>query len=168
MSELAFPSVLAKLHEIEVDEDEIDFEPYSEFQSLEDTTVWVKAWTNNPALDGTPYRIFGQDGTGGYAGFWLIRKDAASILEQPIVFFGSEGEVGVVARNFADYLWLLADGVGPYEAVGYENLEGTPNPAFAAFAKAHAKDAKRSANAVIAAAKSEFPTFEAGIRSLCK
>lgn len=162
-----FPKELAALHEIEIDEDVIDFEPYSEFMSAEDTMSWIRAWTGNDGLDGKEYRVFGQDGTGGYAAFWLTREDKP-LLEQPIVFFGSEGEVGVVATCFADYVWLLAGGVGPYEAVGYENCEGTPNAAFTAFANKYAKASKKSADDVMKAAKKEFPTFEAGIRSLCK
>lgn len=163
----AFPKELAQLHEIEIDENEIDFEPYSEFMSAEDTQAWIRAWTGNDSLDGKEYRVFGQDGTGGYAAFWMTRA-GKPLLEQPIVFFGSEGEVGVVATCFADYLWLLAGGVGPYEAVGYENCEGKPNTAFGAFANKNAKASKKSADDVMKAAKAEFPTFEAGIRSLCK
>ena len=163
----AFPSQLASLHQIEIDEDEIDFEPYSAFMPSEEVTIWIRAWTNNPALDGKEYLVFGQDGTGGYAAFWL-QREGKPLLEQPIVFFGSEGEVGVVATCFADYCWLLAGGVGPYEAVGYENCEGKPNAAFTAFANKNAKAAKKSADDVMKAAKAEFPTFEAGIRSLCK
>ena len=163
----AFPKELAQLHEIEIDENEIDFEPYSEFMSAEDTQSWIRSWTGNDSLDGKEYRVFGQDGTGGYAAFWMTRA-GKPILEQPIVFFGSEGEVGVVATCFADYLWRLAGGVGPYEAVGYENCEGKPNAAFGAFANKHAKAAKKSADDVMKAAKAEFPTFEAGISSLCK
>ena len=59
---------------------------------------------------------FGQDGSGGYVAFWLIRL-GEDLLRQPIVYFGSEGEIGVVAANFSDYLWLLAGGIGPVEAI---------------------------------------------------
>lgn len=32
------------------------------------------------------------------------------LFEQPVVFFGAEGELGIVAANLSDYLWLLAAG----------------------------------------------------------
>ncbi len=67
------PPLLAELHTIELDHadgDGIDFEPYQEFQSADDNAAWIRAWTGNPELTGAEYRVFGQDGTGGYAAFW--------------------------------------------------------------------------------------------------
>ncbi len=96
--EVTFPTLLMQLHKLEFDYHDgegIDFEPYHEFQPAKDTGDWIKAWTGNHDLTGAEYRIFGQDGSGGYAAFWLVR-DGKPILEQPIVFFGSEGEAGVV------------------------------------------------------------------------
>ncbi len=96
--EVTFPTLLMQLHQLEFDYDDgegIDFEPYHEFQPAKDTADWIKAWTGNHELTAAEYRIFGQDGSGGYAAFWLVR-DGKPILEQPIVFFGSEGEAGVV------------------------------------------------------------------------
>jgi hypothetical protein len=101
-----FPPLLAELHKLEfdyADGEGIDFEPYTEFLSAEDTKSWIQAWTGNNSLEGHEYRIFGQDGSGGYAALWCVRAEQA-ILEQPIVFFGSEGDLGIVASNFADYL----------------------------------------------------------------
>ena len=92
--EVTFPTLLMQLHQLEFDYDDgegIDFEPYHEFQPAKDTADWIKAWTGNHELTAAEYRIFGQDGSGGYAAFWLVR-DGKPILEQPIVFFGSEGE----------------------------------------------------------------------------
>jgi len=165
----SFPPVLTKLHHLEFDYDDgggIDFEPYQEFQSPEDTTSWIRAWTGNQKLTGAEYRIFGQDGSGGYAAFWLVRS-GRPLLEQPIVFFGSEGELGVVATCFADYLWLLAGGVGPYEAVSYGADEAEESDEFTAFATKHAPERKKTAAEVLAAAQAEFPDFEAKIRALC-
>src|SRR5690242_4705633 len=149
--DVKFPKVLAQLHQLEFDYDEgdgIDFEPYQEFQSADDNADWIRAWTGNKSLDGAEYRVFGQDGTGGYAAFWLVRKDKP-ILEQPIVFFGSEGELGVVARDFNDYLWLLAGGVGPYEAVSYGADEEEEIAEFAQFAAKNAPAQKKSAAEVL-------------------
>ncbi|MFF4453234.1 SMI1/KNR4 family protein [Streptomyces goshikiensis] len=92
-----------------------DFEPFPAFLSAAETTDWFQAWTGNSELDGNDFRVFGQDGTGGYAAIWLIRP-GRPLAEQPVVFLGSEGETGVVARDLGDFLWLLADGFGPWEA----------------------------------------------------
>lgn len=79
-------------------------------------------------MDGVCFRVFGQDGTGGYAAFWLVRE-GRGLVEQPVVFLGSEGETGVIARDLADFLWLLAGGVGPWEAAaGYGAEEGELRP----------------------------------------
>jgi hypothetical protein len=166
----ALPAELKALHELPFDYDNgIDFEPYSEFQSADENASWIKAWTGNKDLTAAEYRIFGQDGTGGYAAFWLI-KPSVGLLEQPIVFFGSEGELGVIAVNFADYLWLLAANVGPYEAVAYgaeAEDRGPRNAAFEAFADTYAAADKKSATAVLANAKAKYPDFDNTIRALC-
>ncbi len=145
----------------------IDFEPHPRFQSADDNAVWLRAWTGNERVTGAEYRVFGQDGTGGYAALWLVRP-GADLLDQPIVFFGSEGELSVVASRFADYLWLLAAGVGPYEATCY-GADGAraPQPELAAFAEQHG-GAPRLPGEVLAAARAEFPDFEANIRALCR
>ena len=84
------------------------------------------------------------------------------------MFFGSEGEVGVVARDFTDYVWLLAGGVGPMEAVEGRTSGRQATPHLAAFAERHAPRQRRSVDEVLARAKAEFPKFEASIRALCK
>ena len=164
-----FPDLLAELNELDVDfdDDNIDFEPYQEFLCAEDNTAWIRAWTKNDTLDGSEYRVFGQDGTGGYAAFWLARKDKP-LLDQPIVFFGSEGELGIIARDFYDYLWLLAGGFGPYEAVENKKHKAKVSAEFNRFAERHAKARKKKPQDVISAAKAEFPKFVADIKALCK
>ncbi len=168
--ERVFPDIVKKLHAIEIDYDDgdgIDFEPFDEFYSEAETREWIRAWTGNKLLDGREYLIFGQDGTGGYVAFWLVRN-VSDLLQQPIVFFGSEGEVGVVARNFSDYVWLFANGVGPYEAVAYSGTEGTKNEEFLRFAKNYAPSHESSAPEIIERAKSEYPDFENSIEQLCR
>jgi len=163
-----FPALLSELHQLEfdyADGEGMDFEPYDKFQSPEENADWIRAWTGNDKLTGEEYRVFGQDGSGGLAAFWMVRHGKA-ILDQPIVFFDSEGDLGVVAKNFQDYLWLLAGGLGPYEAMsGYKR---TPVDRFTEFAMKHAASAKKSPADVIAGAKAEFPKFEEDIRALCK
>ncbi|HEY8359901.1 MAG TPA: hypothetical protein VIL30_20790 [Ramlibacter sp.] len=169
MEALAFPPLLTRLLAIECEYDDgngIDFEPHSGFMSASETQDWFRAWTGNQDADASCYHIFGQDGTGGYAAFWLARG-ATDILQQPVVFFGSEGEVGVVARDFFDYLWLLAGRYGPYEAVSYPIEDRDAEPAFTAFAAAHASERRKSVGDVIATARAEFPTFVEDVQKLC-
>ncbi|MAC98534.1 SMI1/KNR4 family protein [Pseudomonas abyssi] len=166
----AFPDVLKKLHELEfnyLDGEGIDFEPYTEFLSEEETNEWLSAWTGNPQANTDAYLVFGQDGTGGYAAIWCIRNNA-DLLSQPIVFFGSEGELGIIASNFSDYLWVLASGYGPYEAVSYLNDGRPKNPEFAYFAEQNSTTPSRSASAIVASAKAEFPGFESSINAMCQ
>lgn len=163
------PGVLRELNQMEfeyADGEGIDFEPYSAFLSEEETRNWIRAWTGNRSLDGKEYLVFGQDGTGGYAAFWCVRPNAP-VLEQPIVFFGSEGDIGVLAIGFADYLWLLAGGYGPFEALTYPNSARAAHPEFTAFANLHSSENKKSAHEVLSRARAEFPKFEEEIRSLC-
>src|ERR1043165_2936612 len=97
-SDRSMPTVLRELLGIEFDYAEgrgMDFEPYSDFLSKEDTRSWIQAWTGNKELDGEQSLVLGQDGTGGYAAIWRVRADKG-LLDQPIVFFGSEGELGIV------------------------------------------------------------------------
>jgi hypothetical protein len=169
-SDRKLPPVLAALHRLPFDYDDeggIDFEPHDKLQSAKDTADWFRAWTGNAKVDGSEFRVFGEDGTGGYAAFWLVRE-GKPLPEQPIVFLGSEGEKGVVARNLSDYLWLLAGGVGPYEAVSGGRLGTKKNEAFTAFAMKHAPDAKKTPAQVRAAARKEFPGFEKTIQAFCR
>lgn len=165
-----FPTLLAKLNNLDFDYAGgagIDFEPYHEFLSADQTTNWFRAWTGNAAADGSCFKVFGQDGTGGYAAFWITHPDR-HILEQPIVFLGSEGEKGVVASDFASYLWLLASGIGPYEAVAYPIGDGSPHEQFLAFARENSSVAPIGGRAVLEQARSKHPNFSDFVDSLCR
>ena len=179
--DLALPAALAAIAAIgfpgEADEDEqgdderdeddapeyphaaVDFEPYEEFLDADDTADWFRGWTGNPEADGEQFRVFGQTADGGYAAFWLVREDAP-LAEQPIVFLGSEGETGVVACDLPSFLWLIADGSGPYEAVEHPTRRSNPHPEFTAIAEKHAGTEPMTARQVVAAARDEFPDFE--------
>ncbi|MGW7278884.1 SMI1/KNR4 family protein [Streptomyces sp. NPDC054844] len=164
------PPALADVARVEFDYDDgdgIDFEPYVAFDSAEETTGWLRQWTGNPDLDGAAYRVFGQDGTGGLAAVWYGRP-GRSLAEQPVVFMGSEGECGVVAGNLSDFLWVLADGTGPLEAVLYEEREARPDPTLTALAERHATTPRRPAADTIAEARAAFPAFTEGIEALCR
>ena len=149
----------------ETDEDDtpelppVDFEPFEEFLDSEDTADWFRGWTGNPDADADQFRVFGQTADGGYAAFWLVREDA-TLPEQPIVFLGQEGETGVVACDLPSFLWLVADGSGPYEAVEHPTRRSNPHPEFTAIAEKHAGTDRMTAREVVAAARDEFPDFE--------
>ncbi|MGW1728543.1 SMI1/KNR4 family protein [Streptomyces sp. NPDC002306] len=167
-----FPAALAAALAIPFDYDEgdgVDFEPFPAFLTAEDTTDWFQSWTGNPQLSGDAFRVFGQDGTGGYAALWLVRPDQP-LDQQPVVFLGSEGETGVVARSLGDFLWLLADGFGPQEAATDYEPDRTPQPheAFAAVARRFAPDRQQPAAAVIEQAAQEFADFDDTIMELCR
>lgn len=164
-----FPSLLRSLHRLPfdyLDGEGIDFEPYREFLSPEETTDWFRSWTGNDTVSGESFRVFGQDGSGGLAAFWVTRENQ-DLLEQPIVFFGSEGELGVVADNFGDYLWLLARGIGAFEAVAYGAGLARDNRTFREFARRHAPASERPAEGLLDHARRQVPDFEPAIRKLC-
>jgi hypothetical protein len=152
--------------------DGVDFEPFPAFLPADETTDWLRAWTGNGELVGDDFRVFGQDGTGGYAAFWLVRQDRA-LADQPIVFLGSEGDTAVVARDLNDFLWLLADGYGPLEANSSftESEPGWaahPNQELTAIAERFASGSRRSATDVIELAAREFPDFDSLVMELCR
>lgn len=162
------PPRLQSLHRLSFDQDDtgdMDFEPFERFYPPEENAAWLRAWTGNPALDGAQFRIFGQDGTGGYAAFWMVR-DGQALEDQPIVFVGSEGTVGVVAVNLDEYLWLLAAGTGPFEAVELAGLEAQPIEHFVRFAQEHSRVAPLSAAEIGARALAAYPGFEDYMDSL--
>ncbi|MBX9422244.1 SMI1/KNR4 family protein [Streptomyces lateritius] len=146
----------------------VDFEPFEGFRSADETTDWLRAWTCNDGLTGDAFRVFGQDGTGGYAAFWLVRP-GRPVVEQPVVFLGSEGETGVVARDLGAFLWLLAAGYGPWEAAtSYEpDRAPSPHPELTAVAERFAPDHRAEASAVLEAAAAEFPDFDDRVMALC-
>jgi hypothetical protein len=149
--------------------DGVDFEPFPAFLSAEETTDWFRAWTGNAELSGDDFRVFGQDGSGGYAAFWLIRQHSP-LVDQPVVFLGSEGETGVVACDLGAFLWLLAGGYGPWEAAtSYEpDWRPSPNRELVAVAELFAAGQQQSATAVIERATGEFPDFDDTIMALCR
>ncbi|WP_394846273.1 hypothetical protein LZC95_02265 [Pendulispora brunnea] len=174
--ETTFPTVLKSLHELKFDYARgkgIDFEPFEEFLSPIETSDWIQLWSGNDEVDGRDFRIFGRDGSGSHGAFWLARE-GKPLLDQPIVFVSSEGEAGVLAASFEDYLWLLAQGYGPREAFTYQwqllhnrPLETRePNAAFKKFAIEHAKDSEKSAAEILTTAHAEFPNFERDLQAL--
>jgi hypothetical protein len=162
-----FPAALLELAQITFWPDGIDFEAFDTFVSREETTEWFRAWTGNPAVDGDAFRIFGRDITGGYAAFWLA-ADGKPIAAQPIVFLGSEGELGVISSDLSDFLWLLAGDSGPAE-VAFGLGTTCPRPdGVDEVVRRHAKGHQRSVAEITRAAQRAFPDFAAMIDDLIR
>lgn len=167
----SFPPALADVARVEFDYGDegegVDFEPYEAFVSAEETTDWLRHWTGNHELDGGAYRVFGQDGSGGLAAVWCVRP-GLPLDRQPVVFMGSEGEVGLVAGDLSGFLWVLADGFGPREAALYPDREARPDAALSELAVRHVTTPRRPAREIVAEARAEFPTFEGDLFELCR
>ncbi|KAF9888867.1 hypothetical protein FE257_008236 [Aspergillus nanangensis] len=145
----------------------VDFEPYEQYEDPEETSDWFRMWTGNEAVDGSKLRMFGSTGSGDYAGFWLTRPNVM-VVEQPVVFLGSEGEHGVIARDLADLLWIFANGSGPMEALENPGRQNDANQAFHDIAQRYAANRKRSTAQIVADAQREFPDFKDMIASLIR
>jgi hypothetical protein len=166
----AFPACLTEIAHAAFefgDGEGVDFEPYDDFLSAAETTDWLRHWTGNHELDGAAFRVFGQDGTGGLAVIWCVRP-GRGLAEQPVAFMGSEGQRGVVAADLSDFLWVLADGFGPMEAVLYQTRTARPDDALAAIAGRHASTPRRAARQIIGEAQAEFATFSDEVDALCR
>ncbi|BCY09510.1 SMI1/KNR4 family protein [Actinoplanes sp. L3-i22] len=160
------PAALVEAHSLGFfeDHDGHDFQPDDMFEWSVETTQWWHAWTGNPAAGVSPFRVFGRDGSGGAAAFW-IRTPAAAIETEPMVFLGSEGELDIIAQNLGDYLWLLANGVGPLEMVDGLHRSPHPIPPLVDLARRHTGASARSVEAVIEAAAAELPALIALLES---
>ncbi|MGW4463001.1 SMI1/KNR4 family protein [Micromonospora sp. NPDC004704] len=162
----ALPAVIEEAHAAGFFEehDGHDFQPDDVFMWSGETTEWWRHWTGDPAAGVPPFRIFGRDGSGGLVAFWT-RTPGDAIENAPIVFLGAEGEVHVIARDLGDYLWLLANGVGPLETV--DGLHRVPEPIqeLVAIAQRHTGTALKPVEALIAAADAELPALTAFINS---
>ncbi|MFZ6686768.1 hypothetical protein ACO0K0_03340 [Undibacterium sp. SXout11W] len=166
---ISLPELVSQVNQLPyeyADGDGIEFEPYDTFLSADETADWFKAWTGNPNADASKFRVFGQDCTGGYAAFWIVRNNA-DLLAQPIVFMGSEGEAAILARNFYDYLWLLAAGVGPCEVASFPDTPRVAQPALESFALKNSAPFRTAAR-VLQDARAEFPSFVQDIEAQCR
>lgn len=158
-----FPPALAEVAGIEFPydfEDDVDFEPYDDFVGEDATLTWLRRWTRNHGLDSAPFLVFGRDGTGGRAAFWLCRGGEPPAA-QPVAVIGSGPEFGIAAADLGDFLWLLADGSGPFEAVGTPERGSRPRPVLAGIARRHSGTSPRSAADVIAKAGALRPGLAA-------
>lgn len=92
----------------------VAFEPYPELEPVAETGWWLRHWTGNPDVTGEEFRPFGRDGGGGYVCSWIIRK-GADLVDQPVVYLGSDGDVAVLTADAWDALWFFAHGFGPHD-----------------------------------------------------
>ena len=75
----------------------------------------------------------------------------------------------MVAKNFDDYLWLLAQNYGAHEAViSFPKRPVKENIKFLNFAQKHAKSSYRTVTDIINDAKNTYPTFEKWIDHLTR
>lgn len=161
-SDWVFPDALSAVAEVLFDrsEGEAEYEPHRRYLTAVETASWIRSWTGNEELAGDEFRVIGEDGTGGYAAFWLVRP-SRPVIEQPVVFFGSEGDLGAVAPDLSGFLWVLADGSGPFEAVDERERDrpSRPHPELTAIAERFAPGGRRPARSIIDAAQAEFAEF---------
>jgi len=151
------PAPLAALFELQSGDGlgDIDFEMLEEIEA-----GGPKAWTRNAKAE-HEFRVLAQDGSGGLVAFWLVHHDdgvTRPLADQPVVFLGSEGAAGPVATDLADFMHLLAAGLGPYEVVEYGETESEePQPAIAKLAKKFfPKRKKRAAETIILEAQRDY------------
>lgn len=90
-----------------------------EFQEADQETL--DAWFNTKNGNQSKYLYsFAQDGTGGM--FCLWSESGSNDLENgQVVYLSSEGDFGVLAANFDDFLSVLAGGLNLYDLVFYGN-----------------------------------------------
>jgi hypothetical protein len=170
----AFPASLTAVSAVFFDYDDgrsVDYEPHPDFLSAEETGEWLRAWTRNPDVDGAEFRVFGEDGTGGYVALWLVR-DGRPLEEQPVVFLGSEGETAHLAADLGSYLWLLAHGLGPCDALdtGVSHDPDRvirPSDELTAIAERYAPGHRRPAKEILETAADGTPDIDEYVLELC-
>ena len=102
------PQVIKELYELDYDTEDncLDFEPYENFMSPEETASLLENWTGDKNYKGQEYRVFGRKASGCEYAIWLV-KENVQLLEQPVVLLDSEGQAYTVATNYSDFLWVL-------------------------------------------------------------
>ncbi len=154
------PKIIQDLFSLEyhTENDFIDFEAFGNFLSQEETAQWLYYWTGNPEFEGEEFRVFGTEGTGGYYAFWL-KKENTDILEQPVVFFGSEGELYAVSSNFSDFLWCL------YTGLNFSGRKKEISESVLKFVKNNTTTPKRTLDEILEEANDLFHDFKDYIMS---
>lgn len=79
----------------------------------------------------------------------------------------SEGELAVMATDVEAFLWLVAQGHGPHEGMGWSVPSDEPDPRAWEIARRHAPDAPRVPAEILRRAQEEFPNFQEYIDAQC-
>jgi|JI10StandDraft_1071094.scaffolds.fasta_scaffold08350_11 hypothetical protein len=132
----------------------VDLELYPDLLTPERTRDELRSWVGKTITSPLPFRPFGQDATGSLYCFWESQPDTP-LTAQPIIYFGSEGDIGVVGRDLPDFLALLSRGVEPYDVFGRARIwREQPVPQICTMVGRHFPDAlERSTQAMITDAR---------------
>ncbi|HVI00820.1 MAG TPA: hypothetical protein VM869_19015 [Enhygromyxa sp.] len=147
-----------------------------ELRDPEESDGDIKAWLGALPSDGTRFIVFAQDGTGSLFCLWL-RPGHDDVEAAPVVYLGSEGELGVLGKDPAAFLELVASGM-TFDGHGggfFDPLESEDDEEFAAEGKARrakvaewvkqrtGKSELREPDAVRAEAEAACPGLEAWV-----
>src|SRR6185503_18875839 len=134
------PPALAKLLAFQ---DEHDFESYSEcFGLLADDKGGLRSWSSDDRFLSRLMPFAQATGGGSFYALWA-HQPGASTSEMPVIVFGDEGGVHVIAENVSQLLRLLTfdvepmvdhDGVTYYKAKDHEPRDN--HDAYVAWLKA--------------------------------
>lgn len=160
-----FPPVLKHLEEVVNggQAGEMDFEMYQSFNEQ----YKPSDWTRNPKSDEELWS-FGMDGTGGQVALWRHEPNV-KLEDRPVVMLGSEGEVSPIASDLPSFLYLVANGMGPYE-IAFDMLTGDEEANEEMLEWINEQWPKRKfpdAKKIIKDAKSKFKHFEKHLRAQC-
>jgi hypothetical protein len=160
-----FPEALKHLEEVVNggQAGEMDFEMYQSFNEQ----YKPSDWTRNPKTDDELWS-FGMDGTGGQVALWRHEPNV-KLEDRPVVMLGSEGEVSAIASDLPSFLYLVANGMGPYE-VAFDMLTGDEEANDEMLEWINEQWPKRKfpdAKKIIKEAKSKFKHFEKHLRAQC-
>lgn len=156
----------------------VAFEPYPELEPVAETGWWLRHWTGNPDMTGEEFRPFGQDGGGGYVCSWVVRE-GTDLVDQPVAYLGSDGDVAVLAADAWDALWFFAHGFGPHDVPGElepGEFSFTPEPdrivqphvELTLSADRLAPGRRRPVEQIVAEAAVDVPDLRAWIDELCR
>lgn len=138
---------------------EADLEGYASFNEQYKPSDWAQ----NPALD-QQLLTFAMDGAGGQ--FTLWRQPGKPLLENPVVQLGDDGELHVLANDFASFVALVAEGVNLFSR---DTDDLTPRPQVKEFVKQTwgTRDFG-DAGSILATASTAWSNFEEWMRAQVK
>lgn len=156
---------LAKVDRLWDVEEGVDLELYRHLPTPAEAADQLRRLTGTAAAEPVPFRFFGEDGTGSQYCFWLMRTDAP-LEEQPVAFFGSEGELGVLAKDLPDFLLLLSRRISVFDVIEKaKKFAERPMPEIRAVAERHFPEAlPRATESVVAEARALNKAFKRALQ----